>query len=306
MSRQITAGEAEKNEETAAEDAGRHEKPTVKKTERKERNILLTIEYDGSCFSGWQRQPQVRTVQGELERVLSRVCNTEIKINGTSRTDAGVHALGQRASFKGTFGIPTPKLMLAANNLLAGGMHNRKGVGDVRILSAEEKEDGFHARFDSKGKTYRYIIRNAPDVDIFRRNYCYQIRQPLDTEAMKEAAGFIEGTHDFKCFQAAGGQERETTVRTIHSIDIYRQEDDVIIEVTGDGFLYNMVRIIVGTLTEVGLGKRKAQELPKIIESRDRQNAGHTAPADGLYLVEIYYDAIFGGKNGETETTDLG
>ena len=123
---------------------------------------------------------------------------------------------------------------------------------------------------------------------------------------MKEAAGFIEGTHDFKCFQAAGGQERETTVRTIHSIDIYRQEDDVIIEVTGDGFLYNMVRIIVGTLTEVGLGKRKAQELPKIIESRDRQNAGHTAPAEGLYLVEIYYDAIFGGKNGETETTDLG
>lgn len=254
-----------------------------------ERNVLLTIEYDGSGFHGWQRQPEVRTVQGELERVLTRVCGVPIDINGTSRTDAGVHALGQRASFKGDFGIPTDRLMLAANNLLAGGMNSQRGVGDVRIIAAEEVPDDFHARFSSRGKMYRYIIRNCPDVDIFQRNYCYQVRKPLDIEAMTKAAAYIEGTHDFKCFQAAGGQEKETTVRTIHSLNIRCESGNVIIEVSGDGFLYNMVRIIVGTLTEVGLGKKRPEDVRNIIESRDRQKAGHTAPAEGLYLVEIYY-----------------
>lgn len=254
-----------------------------------ERNILMTIEYDGSGFHGWQRQPEVRTVQGELERVLTRVCGVSIAVNGTSRTDAGVHALGQRASFKGDFGIPTDRLMLAANNLLAGGMNSQRGVGDVRIIAAEEMPDDFHARFSSRGKMYRYIIRNCPDVDIFQRNYCYQVRQPLDLQAMTEAAAYIEGTHDFKCFQAAGGQEKETTVRTVHSLIIRRENKNVIIEVSGDGFLYNMVRIIVGTLTEVGLGKKRPEDVRKIIESKDRQKAGHTAPAEGLYLVEVYY-----------------
>ena len=197
--------------------------------------------------------------------------------------------MGQRASFKGDFGIPTDRLMLAANNLLAGGMNSQRGVGDVRIIAAEEVPDDFHARFSSRGKLYRYIIRNCPDVDIFQRNYCYQVRQPLDVEAMMDAAAYIEGTHDFKCFQAAGGQEKETTVRTIHSLNIRRESENVIIEVSGDGFLYNMVRIIVGTLTEVGLGKKSPEDVRNIIESRDRQKAGHTAPAEGLYLVEIYY-----------------
>lgn len=254
-----------------------------------ERNILLTIEYDGSCFSGWQRQPNVRTVQGELERVLSKVCACDISINGTSRTDAGVHALGQRASFKGEFGIPTDKICLAANNLLAGGQNSKGGVGDVRIIEARQVPPGFHARFDSKGKTYRYIIRNSPEVDIFRRNYCYEIRKPLETEKMREAAAQIVGTHDFACFQAAGGNKRLTTVRTIHRLDIYNEAENVIIEVTGDGFLYKMVRIITGTLVEVGLGKRLPSQIKGIIESGSRQNAGHTAPAEGLYLVEIFY-----------------
>ena len=172
-----------------------------------ERNILLTIEYDGSGFSGWQRQPGRRTVQGELERVLSRLCACDILINGTSRTDAGVHALGQRASFKGEFGIPTERIMRAANNLLAGGQNSQSAVGDVRITEVREMPLDFHARFDSKGKTYRYIIRNCPDVDVFKRRYCYQVQKPLDTDKMRQAAGFIVGTHDFKCFQAAGGEE---------------------------------------------------------------------------------------------------
>ena len=199
-----------------------------------ERNILLTIEYDGSGFHGWQRQPEVRTVQGELERVLSHICGMPVAINGTSRTDAGVHALGQRASFRGDFGIPTDRIALAANNLLAGGMNSQQAVGDVRIIKAEDVPDGFHARFNSRGKMYRYIIRNCPEVDIFRRNYCYQVRQPLDLDVMRQAAAYIEGTHDFKCFQAAGGQEKETTVRTIHSLIIRREAENVIKKLATD------------------------------------------------------------------------
>lgn len=254
------------------------------------RNILLTIEYDGTGFKGWQRQPEVRTVQGELERVLSYACKEEITINGTSRTDAGVHALGQRATFTMTSGLPVEKLPKVVNNLLCGGMHSLHPVGDVRIVEAREVAEDFHARFDSRGKKYRYIVRNTPDADIFRRNYCYQVAQPLDVEAMKAAAEYIMGTHDFKCFQAAGGEEKETTVRTIHSLDIFRDEENVIIEVAGDGFLYNMVRIITGTLVEVGLGKKQAADLPSIIDGLDRRKAGHTAPAEGLYLVEVYYE----------------
>ena len=254
------------------------------------RNLLLTIEYDGSEFSGWQRQPERRTVQGELERVLSKVCGVPIQINATSRTDAGVHALGQRASFVLESGIPTDKVKLAANNILAGGKNLASQVGDVRILQVEEMPEDFHARFDSKGKKYRYIIDNGEDQNIFRRKYCYQIQKQLDVDAMKEAAKHIVGTHDFASFQSAGGQERETTVRTVFGLDVFRNGQDVVIEIAGDGFLYNMVRIITGTLVEVGLGKRKAEDLVEIIKSADRTKAGHKAPAEGLYLVEVYYE----------------
>lgn len=310
------------------------------------KNVLLTIAYDGTRFAGWQRQPAKRTVQGELERVLSELCCTEIHINGTSRTDAGVHALGQRASFCTEFGIPEERLPLAANNMLAGS--RLAGTGDIRILKAERVPIGFHARFDARGKKYIYRIRCAETPDVFLRNYRYQITEQLDLDAMREAAKYIEGTHDFKCFQAAGGEEKETTVRTIHGIEIYetalaeskakvseRQtaaagcesgaggstkcevgtsentknenrtsrnaecslaaagrstEREIAIAVRGDGFLYNMVRIITGTLVEVGLGKRKPSSLADIIASGSRQNAGCTAPPQGLYLAEVYYN----------------
>ena len=255
-----------------------------------ERNLLLTIEYDGSEFSGWQRQPERRTVQGELERVLSKVCGVPVQINGTSRTDAGVHGLGQRASFKLESGIPTDKIKLAANNILAGGKNLAASVGDVRILNVEEMPSEFHARFDAKGKKYRYVIYNGDDQNIFRRKYCYQVQKPLDVTAMQKAAKHIVGTHDFACFQSAGGQERETTVRTVFGLDVFRKDQDVVIEISGDGFLYNMVRIITGTLVEVGLGRRNVDDLVGIIESADRTKAGHKAPAEGLYLVEVYYE----------------
>lgn len=262
-----------------------------------ERNLLLTIEYDGTDFYGWQRQPEVRTIQGEVEGALSKVCGVPIQINGTSRTDAGVHAFGQRASFKENFGIPTDRIMLAVNNMLAGGMNSKTKCADVRIVDVREMPMEFHARFDSVGKKYRYVIRSGTENDIFRRNYCYQVKEPLDLATMKEASKLVEGTHDFACFQAAGGTPRETTVRTIYSLEVCRdEEDNVVIEVTGDGFLYNMVRILTGTLVEVGQGKRKPEDITEIIKNADRQKAGHTAPPEGLYLVEIYYENFIEGE----------
>lgn len=253
------------------------------------KNVLLTIAYDGTSFSGWQRQPGQRTVQGELESVLSQLCGREIKINGTSRTDAGVHALGQRASFQAEFGIPVERIAQAANNLLSAG-RGRSGVGDVRILEAREVDPEFHARFSSHGKRYVYRIRNGAQPDLFRRNFCYQIRERLDEAAMRRAADSIVGEHDFRCFMAAGGQEMETTVRTVYDLSVTREGDEVSLSIAGNGFLYNMVRIITGTLAEVGLGKRRPEELKRIIESQDRRNAGHTAPPQGLYLMEVFYE----------------
>lgn len=264
------------------------------------KNILLTIEYDGTNFCGWQKQPGQRSVQGELERVLSTICAQEIKLNGTSRTDAGVHAYGQRASFEGDFAIPTDRIKIAANNLLlgAGAAKGRSSIGavsDVRIIEVQEVPLGFHARFDASGKKYIYKIRNAKEPDIFSRNFCYQVAKPLDVDDMKKAAAIMVGTHDFKCFQAAGGKELQTTVRTIYDIKIRtegisRFPCNIEIAVSGDGFLYNMVRIIAGTLVDVGAGKLEAERITAIIDSKSRQLAGHTAPPQGLYLAEVYYN----------------
>ena len=254
-----------------------------------ERNILLTIQYDGTGFSGWQRQPGRRTVQGELERALSAVCRQQIKIDGTSRTDAGVHALGQRASFKGDLGIPVDRIPLAVNNDLAGSLGSGYACGDIRILEAVEVPADFHARFSAVGKTYRYMICSG-QPDPFRRNYCYYIKGNLDAELMKKAAERIRGTHDFACFQAAGGVPRQSTVRTIYSLDIeWISQTEQHILVTGDGFLYNMVRILAGTLIEVGLGKKTVEDISDVLASKDRRLAGHTAPPQGLYLEKIYY-----------------
>jgi len=255
------------------------------------RNVLLTIEYDGSNFCGWQKQPGKRSVQGEIEEALGIVCGQDIKINGASRTDAGVHAYGQRASFSGDFRIPADRIMIAVNNILNGGKNAAFGPGDARITAVEEKPEGFHARFDAVAKKYIYKISNEKRPDIFRRNYVCQVAWPLDVDAMKAAAGLMVGTKDFKCFQAAGGEEKKTTVRTIYKIEIVKK-DDIHVEVTGDSFLYNMVRIMAGTLIEAGRGKIDPAAVPSIIESGDRQKAGHTAPPAGLYLAEVYYNMV--------------
>lgn len=255
-----------------------------------ERNILLTIAYDGSVFHGWQRQPNQITVQGYLEKVISQLFKREIILNGTSRTDAGVHALGQRASFKCDVNIPEDRIANVINNALCGREKSSFAIAPVRIVAAEEKPPDFHARFDCRGKKYIYRIKNSVDVDIFSRNYIYHLPERLDIEAMREAAAMIEGTHDFKCFEASGGNPRESTVKTVRSLEILEAGEKVLeIHVTGDGFLYNMVRIITGTLVDIGTGKIDKESVKSIIASKDRRLAGHTAPPYGLYLAEVYY-----------------
>ncbi len=257
-----------------------------------EKNVFIKIAYDGTNFHGWQRQPQVRTVQGELEKVISAVCATPITIDGTSRTDAGVHAYGQCATFRGDFGIPVERIQIAANNYLSGNKNHQ--TGDIRIVAIREVAPDFHARFDSKGKKYIYRIIAGGEPDVFKKNYYYQLKERLDVNAMREAAAYIVGTHDFACFQSSGGEEKETTVRTVYSLDITCQEEGAYqkigLEIAGDGFLYNMVRIITGTLVEVGLLKRSIESIKETLESGDRTKAGHTAIPQGLYLMEVYYE----------------
>ena len=253
------------------------------------KTILLTIEYDGSEFSGWQRQPDRPTVQAHLERTLSSLLGHRVTVNGTSRTDAGVHAYGQRASFSSDIGIPTERLADVINNSLRRYEKGSFASSPVRIVAAEEKPAGFHARFDSKGKKYIYRIKNAEHINVFERNYIYHVGRPLELERMRRAASALKGTHDFKAFEASGGTPRETTVRTIFDIDIREMPEGIIeLHVSGDGFLYNMVRIITGTLVDMGTG-RLERDMEDILRSADRKNAGHTAPPYGLYLAEVYY-----------------
>lgn len=288
-------------------------------------NYLLTIAYDGAGFHGWQKQPQAETstVQGHLEQVLSRLFHREIRLNGTSRTDAGVHALGQRASFTADLGIPTDRMARVINNALCGAEEGSFALSPVRILDVREMPADFHARFNAKGKKYIYRIlpgygpaapaTAAPSAgsalpvgaDIFRRSYVYHVREPLDVSAMQEAAQRLVGTHDFRSFESSGGTPRQTTVRTIFEAGVSAGaaarseassgqglpvcEDEIRIAISGDGFLYNMVRIITGTLVEIGQGRRDPADMTRIIEAKDRRQAGHTAPPYGLYLAEVYY-----------------
>lgn len=261
--------------------------------EARAKNILLRVAYDGSGFHGWQRQPRGRTAQGVLEKALSRVLGEPVQVCGTSRTDAGVHALGQCATLRGEFGIPTERIPVAANNLLY----------DLKVLSAEERQDGFHARFDAAGKkyVYRFAFPREGGGGIFLRKYAWLLETPLNTDIMRQAAKHLEGTHDFAAFQAAGGTPRETTVRTVFSVNVREtvQADPAggefpgaEIEIAGDGFLYNMVRIIAGTLAKVGAGRMAPEEMTDIIASKDRAKAGATAPPQGLYLKQVFFDDL--------------
>ena len=253
------------------------------------KNLLLCIKYDGSNYHGWARQPGIRTVCGRLEEEFGSYLGTEITLEGASRTDAGVHANAQCATLIGDINIPTEKIPHVLNMVLAE--DRLQGLSDAEIVWAKEMPEGFHARFSSKGKRYIYKIRNCKNADIFLKNYRWQIKDPLDIKAMNDAAQHIIGEHDFACFQSSGSP-KESTIREVYSLKIERCEanpEEIILSIEGNGFLYNMVRIITGTLVEVGLGKRAPEDLIKIIESKDRSNAGVVAPAGGLWLDEVFY-----------------
>ena len=269
-----------------------------------EKNILLQIEYDGTGFSGWQRQPGKRTVQGVLESVITDLVaqgEALIPIEGLSRTDAGVHAKAQMATVKYDIPMPAANFKKALNDRLSGRPEAPGENSDIRIVSAKEVPEGFRVRQEAAGKKYVYSIYNGKEMPVFLRHQRYHVADALDVGRMREVAEHIKGKHDFACFQASGGEPGSTTVRTVTDLVVtekpaggMEEEDaagsarEITIEIAGDGFLYNMVRIIAGTLVEVGLGKRDPGEVEGIIESRDRTKAGHTAPPQGLCLEEAY------------------
>ncbi len=244
-------------------------------------NIKLIIEYEGTNYFGWQKQNKqgLRTIQAEIEEAIKSTTKENIELIGCSRTDAGVHAKGFIANFKTESKVPPNKFREALNAKLPD---------DIVIISSELADIDFHARYKAKGKTYQYTILNRDYPSAIKRNLSYHVKKELNIAAMREAAKYFKGTHDFIAFRTQGSSVKGT-VRTIFDLEIVEEEKFLKILVTGDGFLYNMVRIIVGTLINVGLGKNNAIDIIEIIENKDRTLAGPCVPAKGLLLKEVYY-----------------
>lgn len=243
------------------------------------RNIKLTIEYDGKDFNGWQKQPNKLNIQGTIEKAIETITKEPVDLMASGRTDAGVHAIGQVANFKTNSNIPIEKFAVAINSNLKK---------SILIKSAEEVDERFHSRLTCKRKTYCYVINNSPVGTAIFRNLETHIGIPLDVEKMQEAILYFKGEHDFKAFKSSGTSSK-SSVRTIYDASVKKEGDKIYISLTGNGFLYNMVRIISGTLVEVGMGKIKPEEIPNIIKSGKRENAGKTLPPQGLYLVKVEY-----------------
>lgn len=243
------------------------------------KNIKLTIQYDGTNYCGWQKQKNCPSIQEEIEKAIFKVTGEKVNLIGAGRTDKGVHAQGQVANFMTTSSIPADRFKYALNSKLPS---------DIKIIESQLVDKSFHSRYDALGKKYAYIIFNREILNPLYRNYSYHIPYGLDYEKMKIAAEYFKGTHDFSAFMASNSSVKNT-VRTIYDIDLKKDGELIYISIKGNGFLYNMVRIIVGTLVEVGSGKLSPHSIASIIESKNRQKAGHTAPAKGLYLVEVYY-----------------
>jgi tRNA pseudouridine38-40 synthase len=243
------------------------------------RRVKLTIQYDGSGYSGWQNQPGKKTIQGELVEALSNLLGTRTQVYGASRTDAGVSALGQVALFEVDSPIPTENFARAINGRLPR---------DIVVTAAEEAPPKFDLMGGVKSKLYRYTIYTGRHRPVLRLNQCWHIPRPLDAAAMNQAAQGLVGTKDFKSF-ATAKDRREQTVRTIFRCEVTAEEEWIYVDVEGDGFLYNMVRNIVGTLVEVGVGRWAPQKIGEILEAKDRTAAGPLAPAQGLCLMWIKY-----------------
>ena len=245
------------------------------------RNFRIDIQYDGRRYNGWQRQGNTQnTIQGKIEQILTRMTGHAVTINGAGRTDAGVHAQAQTANFKIQTELSAQEIQSYINLYLPA---------DILITRCMEVEDRFHARLNAVGKTYTYRLCDTGKPDVFRRYYVCAWEKKLDESAMQKAAGYLIGTHDFRAFSSVNKRFKKSTVRTIESIEIQRSGNELSMTFTGNGFLYNMVRILAGTLTEVGEGKRKPEDMPNILKSLDRQQAGITMPPNGLTLERVYY-----------------
>lgn len=249
-------------------------------SERPERNVKLVVEYDGTSYEGWQSQASGNTIQDALGRAILALTGEKSTVYGAGRTDAGVHAMGQVANFRTRTTVPTERLPLALNAHLPD---------DISVVSAVEVPAEFHAQFSAKGKTYRYVVACRPSRPALDRNRVYWWRSAIDVEGMIEASRCLVGEHDFRAFgtETAG---KENTVRRIDRLDIDFRPPYIEFSVRGNGFLYNMVRSLVGTLLLVGKGDVQPAAMMDILESRDRRRAGPVAPAKGLTLVEVHYE----------------
>lgn len=248
------------------------------------RFFKLVVAYNGRAYLGWQVQAEGRTVQAEIEQALEKITQESIRVTASGRTDSGVHALGQVVSFASETTLDPQTLQRALNGNLPE---------DIRVFEAEEAPEGFHAIRDAVSKRYRYFIQDGGVRDPFLCDWSWYIPQQLDDDAMQEAADRLHGEHDFASYQSAGSP-RTTTVRTIHEFIVDRQIgqlcEPIVLEISANGFLYNMVRNLVGTLVEVGLGKQPVTWPHEILAAKDRKVAGQTAPPQGLFLVSVDYE----------------
>ena len=249
-------------------------------TEAVRRHFKLVIAYDGTDYVGWQVQKNGISVQQRVNEAVSDLFGEAIEVMGASRTDAGVHAEGNVASFFATTRMPADKIAYALN---------RRLPEDIAIQSSEEVDWDFHPRFDAVEKTYEYHIINRRQPRPLKRRQGWFFHRPLDVEAMRAATAPLIGEHDFRSFASIHAQTK-TYVRTIYSLGVRSEEDEIIVRVTGSGFLYNMVRIIVGTLVQMGSGQKRPEDMARILAARDRKAAGPTAPARGLVLLEVVYE----------------
>jgi tRNA pseudouridine38-40 synthase len=244
------------------------------------KNFKLIIEYDGSLYHGWQRQKDDRSIQGEIEKALQKMTTNRVTVIGSGRTDAGVHAEGQVASFKCDTRLEPEALLNGLNSLLAE---------DTVIKVCEQVSSSFHARFDAKSKIYHYKILNRPTPAAIGRQYSWLIRKSLNQDAMRAAISHIIGRHDFKAFEGTGSPRQHTT-RQVYSADLIEQQSGLLVfHIEADGFLRYMVRNIVGTLVDVGMQKLTSDDFKSILDSKDRSQASATAPAHGLTLVKVIY-----------------
>lgn len=244
------------------------------------RNIKVILQYEGTKYQGWQRQESTgNTIQGKLEAVLTKMCGKKVEVDGAGRTDAGVHALGQVANFHVETDRTPEEILAYMNEYLPE---------DIAVIEAVEAPERFHSRLNAKGKTYCYRVLNSDIPHIFDRRYVYILPEKLDMEAMRMAAEKLCGTHDYRAF-TSNKRSKKSTVRTVESIAVERIGEEIRFTFKGNGFLYHMVRIMMGTLLEVGEHKRDAAQVEGLLSAGKREEAGYLAPAKGLTLVEVRY-----------------